>query len=187
MTEKEAPVAAVTRWEFADRWEGALTHERFVAEAAENGELWRTMTRLARVPDWAAERARALPGAFRLVVLSEAWCGDAVSTMPAVARWAEAAGIPLRVLRRDEHPEVMDRYLTNGTARAIPVVIVLTDDFRELGWWGPRPAELQAWVMQRRAEGRSKADLYPEIRKWYARDRGESTLREVLALLERAG
>ena len=26
-----------------------------------------------------------------------------------------------------------------------------------------------------------KADLYPQVRRWYARDRGESTLREVLA------
>ena len=25
-----------------------------------------------------------------------------------------------------------------------------------------------------------KAELYPQVRKWYARDRGESTLREVL-------
>jgi hypothetical protein len=26
-----------------------------------------------------------------------------------------------------------------------------------------------------------KAELYPKVRQWYARDRGESTLREVLA------
>jgi hypothetical protein len=26
-----------------------------------------------------------------------------------------------------------------------------------------------------------KAELYPQVRKWYARDHGESTLREVLA------
>jgi hypothetical protein len=25
-----------------------------------------------------------------------------------------------------------------------------------------------------------KAELYPQVRKWYARDRGETTLREVL-------
>jgi len=28
--------------------------------------------------------------------------------------------------------------------------------------------------------GRAKGELYPEIRKWYARDRGETTLKEVL-------
>jgi hypothetical protein len=27
-----------------------------------------------------------------------------------------------------------------------------------------------------------KAELYPRVRKWYAKDRGETTLREVLAV-----
>ena len=89
------------------------------------------------------------------------------------------------MLRRDEHPEVMDRYLT-GTARAITVVIVLTDDMEELGWWGPRPAELQNWVAGERASGRDKKSLYPDVRRWYARDKGATTLREVLAVMERA-
>lgn len=35
-----------------------------------------------------------------------------------------APELELRVLRRDEHPEIMDEYLTNGS-RSIPVVIVL--------------------------------------------------------------
>ena len=72
----------------------------------------------------------------------------------------------------------MDRYLTNGS-RSIPIVIVLDESFRELGHWGPRPGELQAWVMENRPVV-PKAELYPQIRQWYARDRGETTLREVL-------
>ena len=85
----------------------------------------------------------------------------------------------LRILRRDEHPELMDRYLTNGS-RSIPIVIALDDSFRELGHWGPRPRVLQAWVLENRPRV-PKAELYPQVRKWYARDRGETTLREVLA------
>ena len=73
----------------------------------------------------------------------------------------------------------MDRYLTNG-ARAIPIVIALDAEFRELGHWGPRPTELQAWVMANKGSI-PKSELYPQIRRWYARDRGQSTLREVLA------
>jgi hypothetical protein len=97
-----------------------------------------------------------------------------------VARFADAVpGMELRLLRRDEHLELMDRYLTNG-ARAIPIVIALDEGFRELGHWGPRPAELQAWVLEHRPRV-PKAELYPQVRRWYARDRGETTLREVLA------
>jgi hypothetical protein len=87
----------------------------------------------------------------------------------------------LRVLRRDEHREVMDRYLT-GTARAIPIVIVLDEAFHELGHWGPRPAELQRWLLGVRQTA-PQDQLYPQARRWYAKDKGQSTMREVLALL----
>jgi hypothetical protein len=99
--------------------------------------------------------------------------------VPVLARWADAVpGMELRVVRRDEHPEVMDRYLTHGT-RSIPIVIVLDESFAELGHWGPRPAELQDWVVANKPRF-SKAELYPQVRRWYARDKGEATLREVL-------
>jgi len=75
----------------------------------------------------------------------------------------------------------MDRYLT-GTARAIPIVIVLDDQWREIGHWGSRPTELQAWVMEAR-KTMPKEQLYPQVRRWYAKDKGESTLREILSLL----
>ena len=80
---------------------------------------------------------------------------------------------------RDEHPDLMNRYLTDGS-RSIPIVIALDPEFQEIGHWGPRPRELQQWVMEELRRGRPKSEIYPEIRKWYARDRGETTLREVL-------
>jgi hypothetical protein len=172
-------------WPFAALWDAALSYERFAAESSEHGGLWGGVYRTARVPEWAVEQAAALGVRFRLVVLAEDWCGDATNTVPVLARWAELApNIELRILRRDQHPAVMDRYLT-GTARSIPVVVVLTEDMDELGWWGPRPRELQGWAAEQRAQGRDKKELYPEIRRWYARDKGHSTLREVLAVMER--
>ena len=74
----------------------------------------------------------------------------------------------------------MDRYLTNG-ARSIPIVLVLDETLKELGHWGPRPKALQEFVMANKSRI-PKAELYPQVRKWYARDKGETTLREVLAL-----
>ncbi len=170
-------------WEFANLWEAALTYERFVKESREHCALWTGVYKLARVPQWAIGEAAGLGGHFRLVVLAEDWCGDASNTVPVLARWAELVpNVELRILRRDEHPEVMDRYLT-GTSRSIPVVIVLDDKMEELGWWGPRPAALQAWVKEQRAQGRDKKALYPEVRRWYAKDHGETTIREVLAVM----
>jgi hypothetical protein len=165
--------------DFRKLWEQALTYEDFVDSCrAEHCGLWKGVYHLARIPEWAS--AAVSPGAVRkLLVIAEDWCGDASNTVPIIAKLANSVpGIEVRVILRDQNPKVMDRYLTNG-ARSIPIVIALDESYQELGHWGPRPAELQAWVMANRGT-MPKAELYPLVRKWYARDRGETTLREVL-------
>ena len=82
------------------------------------------------------EQLQALPE-LRILVLSEDWCGDAVNTLPLVARMAEAApNIELRVIGRDDNPDLMDSHMT-GASRSIPVVIVYDGDFNELAWTPP--------------------------------------------------
>jgi hypothetical protein len=168
--------------DFAALWDQALTYEEFVKQSTEHCALWTGVYRLARIPPWALERACERGRPFRLLVLAEDWCGDASNTIPCVAKLGTLAHcLEMRILRRDKHPEVMDRYLT-GTSRAIPIVIALDETWREVGHWGSRPAELQAWVMEQR-KTTPKEQLYPQIRRWYAQDKGESTLREILGLL----
>lgn len=119
---------------------------------------------------------------MRLLVIAEDWCGDASNTVPVLARLGDLAGcLEMRMIPRDENPVLMDRYLTNGS-RSIPIVIALDADFGELGHWGPRPAEIQAWVMEHKATAPSD-ERYKYVRRWYAKDQGKSTLRAVLALL----
>lgn len=168
-----------------ERYEAAPTLDEFVEGARTNAELWRSIHRRARAPEDLVARAAALPAGRHLLVLLEDWCGDAVNTVPVLARLAEAAPrLDLRVLPRDENPDLMDAHLT-GASRSIPVVVVLDESYAELGWWGPRPAELQAWVVSEEAQRLSKEERYREVRRWYARDRGRSTLTEILDLLER--
>jgi hypothetical protein len=165
--------------DFKKLWDQALTFDAFVASCkAEHCGLWQGIYNLARVPAWAVE---AIPEESRrkLLVIAEDWCGDASNTVPIVAKFAESVpGWELRVIQRDTYPEVMDQYLTNGS-RSIPIVIAMDESFQEIGHWGPRPSELQAWVMANKTT-MPKSELYPQIRKWYARDRGATTLREVL-------
>ena len=160
-------------------WNKALTFDAFVAECkAEHCGLWQGLYQLARIPVWALEAVPPTAGR-KLLVIAEDWCGDASNTVPVIAKLADMApGLELRVLQRDENPELMNQYLTNGT-RSIPIVIALDDEFQEVGHWGPRPSQLQAWVMANRSTT-PKSELYPQVRKWYARDRGETTVREVL-------
>jgi hypothetical protein len=162
-------------------WEIGIPYSRFVQEAEKNVSLWEGVYRTSTIPKWAKEEACDRGQNLRLLVLAEDWCGDASNTVPILARLGdEAECLEMRVIKRDENPVVMDRYLTNGT-RSIPIVIAVDGDFNERGHWGPRPRELQQWVMENK-DSMPKTELYPKVRRWYAKDKGETTLREVLEL-----
>lgn len=158
--------------------------EAYLADATQSLDLWAALRARARVPEPLLARAAALPGRRRLLVLLEDWCGDAVNTVPVLERLAhETPGVELRVLGRDDNPHLMDARLTHG-GRSIPVVMVLDEMGRELGWWGPRPSPLQRWVREVGLD-LAPAERYREARRWYARDRGRTTLEEVLEIMER--
>ncbi|HEU4719931.1 MAG TPA: thioredoxin family protein [Gemmatimonadaceae bacterium] len=168
-----------------ERYRAAPDFLAMLAAARKNSELWAAMWRHARVDDEFVRRVAALPGRWHLLVLSEDWCGDAVNTVPVVAKLVERSpNLDLRVLGRDDNPDLMSAHLTNGS-RSIPVVIALDEAFEEQGWWGPRPTVLQRWVS---GQGQllEKTARYREARTWYARDHGRTTLEEVVAMLERA-
>lgn len=165
-----------------ERFEKASTFREYLDRVEENRELWQGVYDRVRLSEGAVERARRL-GPRRLLVISEDWCGDAVNTVPVVARLAEeVSDWELRVVDRDRNPELMERFLTDGS-RSIPVVVVLDREFRELGWWGPRPEELQAWVL---GDGQAldSGERYKRQRRWYARDRGATLLDEILDVAE---
>jgi hypothetical protein len=168
-----------------DRYLGAMEFEEMLATATANQDLWAAVWRRAQVPEGLVQRLGAIGGAWHFLVLSEDWCGDAVNTVPIVARLAELAGnADLRVLARDSNLDLMDTHLT-GSSRSIPVVIVLDEEFQERAWWGPRPRALQEWVLGP-GKALDKDARYRDIRAWYARDKGRTTLEEVVAMVEAA-
>ena len=166
-------------------WERAQTYAEFLPTANDNVNLWEQTYSRARIPQDLADRASAAVGSWRLLVLSEDWCGDAANTIPVLAAFAEAVpNLDLRLLARDENLDLMDEHLT-GTSRSIPVVMLLDGDGVERSWWGPRPADLQAWVLGPGMD-LEKPARYVEVRKWYARDRGRTTVEDIVRMIEQA-
>lgn len=165
-----------------ERFENADTFEEYLAGVEKNRELWHDVYERAHVSDEFVSRAHNLRRDWYLLALSEDWCGDAINTLPVIARFADQIGWDFRVLGRDSNPDLMDAHLTNGRSRSIPVVMAYNEGFQEIGWWGPRPEEIQAWVL---TEGMAmpSPERYKVIRRWYARDRGETTLKELLEVL----
>ena len=173
-------------------WNAALPWDAYLASVDKKREIWDAAARRATVSEGSQARLRDLPGKRRVVVLTEDWCGDAARSVPALA--AAFAGTDLveaRYLNSDAHPQTIDRFLTHG-GRAIPMVLVQDEHGQFLGAWGPRPAPLQALMRDRKRElgpatAENLAEWYAPILGWYGRDKGVTTVDEVLMLLERGG
>jgi hypothetical protein len=166
-------------------WNTGLTWERYLAdEIVEHRGLWEGVYRKSKTPTWALEELDEIGRHWNLIAIAEDWCGDASNLVPIFVRLAEASQwIDLRVVKRDEHPDLMDLYLTNGS-RSIPIVVIMDEEYRPLGRWGPRPAELQELVItQKRAGEQATSKIYKDARRWYARDQGATTLGEMLAIM----
>lgn len=166
-----------------ERFLAGETFAELLARPKENGVLWDAIYKRATVPDSIIERAGRVTEPWHLLVLNEDWCGDSINTLPVVARLNEAVPLlDMRIVGRDANPDLIDQHLT-GNSRAIPVIMVLDREFAERGWWGPRPAPIQRWVKEH-GLALPRDERYREVRTWYARDKGETVLNELLEIIE---
>ena len=162
-----------------ERFGKAQTFRQFLEETRESKHPWQEFYRRVRVPEELLERARGIRENWHFLVLCEEWCGDGANSLPYLARMLDAGpNLHLRVLSRDENSDLMDAHLT-GESRSIPVVMILDKEFREVGWWGPRPEPLQE-IFLKEIKDLPNEDRYPRLRAWYARDQGWTTLQEIL-------
>ena len=146
-------------------------------------KLHRLHGRRAKIDDGAVEAIRT-GKASRVLIITEPWCGDSLAIFPVVAELFCRAGLELRVIRRDEHPDLIDRYLTRG-GRAIPIVLVLDEASRELLRWGPRPHPAQLIVEAHREdvkEGRiERTEVHKKVRAFYSGDCGKTVVQEFVS------
>jgi len=160
------------------------TFAEFMTRPIRSKEMWVALSHRLTIPIEISARVEALHGQWHLLVLSEDWCGDSINIVPIVAKLTESvSNMDMRILARDQNLDIMDAHLTGGKSRSIPIVILLNPKFEECGWWGPRPRELQKWVVE---EGMSlpKDERYKHLRTFYARDHGLTTMRELVEMLE---
>lgn len=134
-----------------------------------------------------SERVRAALAAappLTALVVTEDWCGDSAFVLPVVAEaFAADPRHTLRILPRDEHLDVMERYLTNG-GRSIPKVVAFDADGAERFVWGPRTASGQAHRAALAAEGLDYAAIAARMVTWYEAGNWQDVDAELAALLD---
>lgn len=121
------------------------------------------------------------------LVLAESWCGDGAQNIPVIAKIAAISpNIKLKILLRDENPEIMDTYLTNGS-RSIPKLICINaETHNEIGVWGSRPKTIQEMVKEYKTQNPDAThdEFVKNLHLWYAKDKGEALSKEFFNLLK---
>jgi hypothetical protein len=94
-----------------------------------------------------------LPRRYRVLVLSEDWCGDCTDNLPILNRIAAETGkIDVRIVSRDEHLEIADAHLKYGKFRSIPLVLFLNEDGGVIGHFIERPESVTELRAAKRKE-----------------------------------
>lgn len=119
----------------------------------------------------------------KILIISEAWCGDASATVPALVKFFEGHN-EVRIFLRDSDKSLINQFLTNGT-ESIPKIIILDKDFNVKNSWGPRPTYGTELLMKHKAdpEGYPKDSFYNDLQLYYAKNRGKDAVQEILDLL----
>ncbi len=127
----------------------------------------------------------AITRKITFLVLTESWCGDAAPTLPVMNKIADSnPNISLKILLRDENLELMSHFLTEGTL-SIPKLIIIDEVTGEvLGDWGPRPSTATEMVKEfKESFGTLTPEFKQDLQVWYNKDKGVTTLKDILARL----
>jgi len=117
------------------------------------------------------------------LVITEDWCGDSAQCLPGLYLMAKAnPSIEFRIFERDKNPELMDKYLTNGT-RSVPILVGMNEQFEEIFHWGSRPKEAADLVKEWKAQGLEKAEFIERLHVWYGRNRCKALQEEIKTIL----
>ena len=157
-----------------------LTHYSTLNEVRMN-----RLDKTIKIPQEISDRLVGVSKDYILLVLSEGWCGDAAQILPVINKMAQLnTMLDLQIVLRDDNPELMDAYLTNG-GRSIPkLVLVDKDTLEPINSWGPRPAEAVKLISDFKEKyGVINEEAKTELQKWYLHDKGLSTMQEIVELL----
>lgn len=112
------------------------------------------------------------------LVITEGWCGDSAQILPFIHKMAQAQPlIQLSIALRDDNPQWMDRFLTNGS-RSIPIAVLFDAEGTYLTHWGPRPKAVVEAIAEWKKEGLPMEKIKEQLHLWYAKDKGVSLCEE---------
>ena len=164
----------VTKQRFAQ----GMTFQQYLDQMTTNKDKFMEALAAARVTPEERALFANRPEKLNVLVLTEDWCGDALTNFPVLARMVEGAPrVEMRVFLRDQNPDLMDQYLNRGLFRSIPVFVFLDEDMKEIARFIERPPKITEYMEQKQLE------LRRQLRAEHAAEWQRSAAEEIRALL----
>ena len=164
---------------------GAEKTEALINYTMLNNRRMKRWDKTVKVTEDIQERIANYNGDLTWLVITESWCGDAAHVIPVLNKLAELnEGIDLKLVFRDENPELMDQFLTNG-GRAIAKLIMIDNISGEVkDTFGPRPSEATQMVNEYKQKfGKLTPEFKEDLQRWYNKDKGQNIIDDMVALL----
>jgi len=164
----------VTKQRFAQ----GMTFQQYLDQMTTNKDKF--MEGLAAVHVTPEERAvfQHRREKLNVLVLTEDWCGDALTNFPVLARMVEGApNVEMRVFLRDQSPDLMDQFLNRGLFRSIPVFVFFDGDMQEVARFIERPPKITEFMEQKQLE------LRRQMRAEHAAEWQRAAVQEIRTIL----
>ena len=126
-----------------EKLDEGMTPQQYIDQIKVNKQPFLDIYEAVSVPDDVVTFANALDEPLTIAALTADWCGDAMSTTPAVLKLDQACEkLTVRVFNRDEELELTNSFLPENRAGTVPVFVVADSSMAEVARFIETAAEL---------------------------------------------
>lgn len=119
----------------------------------------------------------------KILIIAEDWCGDCSQSVPVIKKFFEKKNV-VKILYRDENPDLMKLFLTNGS-ESIPIVIILDEKSDIISHWGPRTRHgIELLSKFKKDPQKFPREIFlSELQEYYNTNKGFDIVDEIVSLL----
>ena len=117
----------------AEKFSQGMTTQQYIDIIKVNKEPFCQIHAGVDIPEGVLDYFNGLDQPVNLAVFTSDWCGDAMSTTPAILRLADASdNIRLSVFNRDDELDLTNSFLPEHRAGTVPVFVVFDENMGEI-------------------------------------------------------
>ncbi len=126
-----------------EKFDLGMTSQQYIDQIKVNKQPFLDIYEAVAVPEDVAAFADSLDEPLKITAFTSDWCGDAMSTTPALLKLADVCEkLTVRVFNRDEELELTNSFLPEDRAGTVPVFVIADSSMAEVARFVETAAEL---------------------------------------------